>query len=100
VLLASVLVAINALSALDFALTYLQLRAGLITEANPLLAELFAASPGRAWLFKTAVMLAVSLVIWQQRRHRMVIGVAIGALLLYLGIIGYHVLGMRAAGII
>lgn len=96
-LLLAVLVAINVLSALDFVLTRAEMSAGLATEGNPVLASLFAHGPGLAWLFKTTVVLAVSLVIWRERHRRAIIAVALGALCVYALVIAYHLSGIVAA---
>lgn len=98
--LLGILILVNVMSALDFALTWLQLQAGVVQEGNPVLAGMFAESPGRAWLFKTAVMLGVSAVIWHQRKHRAVLGVAIGALIFYFVLLVYHFWGMATVGLI
>lgn len=94
------LVLINALSALDFFFTYVQLVAGVAEEGNPVLAELFRQGPGQAWLFKTAVMIVVSLAIWRSRQHRAILSVALGALALYVLLIAYHFAGMAASGLL
>ena len=89
-----VLLATNALSAMDFAFTHMLLEAGAIEEGNPILASLFEQGAGGAWLFKTSVMIAVSLAIWHQRKHRAVLGVAAGAFAVYLSVIAYHLFGI------
>ena len=96
-LLAVVLVAVNLLSAADFFLTHAELQAGIATEGNPLLAALFAGEPMSAWLFKTAVVLAVTLVIWHQRHRRAVLLVALAAFGIYLAVVIYHVAGITRA---
>lgn len=99
-LLALVLVAINALSALDFALTRIQLDAGVAREGNPVLAALFEQGPTRAWAFKTSVMLLVSIGIWSARKHRSVLLLAIGTLVLYAALVVYHLVGMKMTGLL
>lgn len=94
------LVVINVLSALDFALTRMQLEAGVASEGNPVLAAMFEQGPGQAWVFKTGVMLLVSIGIWSARKHRSVLLVAIGAFVLYAALIVYHLVGMRASGML
>lgn len=90
----------NCLSALDFLFTLAQLRAGVATEANPVLAGLFAADPAVAWAFKSSVMLVVSLVIWLNRRHRMILTVALLMLAIYTLLVMYHVIVSGAIGLI
>lgn len=94
--LLAVLVAINALSALDFLFTSFQLNAGIATEANPILAPLFAGGAFGAWAFKTIVTLAVSLGIWLNRGKRQILMVAVGGLVVYLLVTLYHIVGMAA----
>ena len=96
-MLLAVLVAINVLSALDYMLTRTEMSYGLATEGNPVLASLFEQGPGLAWLFKTTVVLAVSVVIWRERHRRAIIAVAVGALCVYALVIAYHLSGILAA---
>jgi len=96
-LLLAVLVAVNVLSALDFVLTWSEMNSGIAAEGNPVLASLFEQGPGLAWLFKTTVVLAVSVVIWRERHRRAVVAVALGALCLYALVIVYHLGGIATA---
>lgn len=98
--LLGLLVALNLLSGLDFVFTYLQLNAGVATEGNPVMASMFTSGPWQAWLFKTTVMLLVSIGIWRGRHTRAILEVAIGALGIYVALIGYHVTGMAASGLL
>ena len=95
-LLVAVLVAINVLSALDFVLTRTELDSGIASEGNPVLAPLFEQGPGLAWLFKTVIVLGVSVVIWRQRHRRAILSVAIAALAIYALVIAYHLSGILA----
>jgi hypothetical protein len=95
-----VLLGINALSALDFALTYAQLEAGVSTEANPVMAQLFAQGAGYAWAIKTLVVLAVTISMWAARKYRAVLLLAVLTLVVYATLIIYHIVGMRATGLI
>lgn len=96
-LLFLVLAAVNLLSALDFVYTLVALDAGIATEGNPVMAHLLEHGPALAWLFKTVMVLGVSAVIWHERRRRSAILVALGALVLYAGVVGYHVYGAGQA---
>lgn len=96
-LLLVVLIAVNVLSALDFVLTRAEMSSGIATEGNPVLASLFAQGPGLAWLFKTVVVLAVSVVIWRERHRRAILAVALGALCVYALVIAYHLSGIATA---
>jgi len=92
-----VLVAVNVLSALDFVLTQAEMDSGIASEGNPVLASLFEQGPGLAWLFKTVIVLGVSVVIWRQRHRRAILSVAIAALAIYALVIAYHLSGILAA---
>lgn len=94
-----VLLATNALSAMDFLLTYRQLQLGMAIEANPVLADLFAQGPARAWAFKATLMLMITIGIWIYREHRQVLVVATIGLLIYIGLIAYHITGMSVSTI-
>lgn len=95
-----VLVIINILSLIDFAFTWVQLSAGTATEGNPALATLFAVHPFVAWLFKTTLVLGISVAIWHGRKYRAIVLVALLALVTYSALFVYHLLGMRASGLI
>lgn len=97
VALVVLLLAVNGLSLLDFALTMQELAAGIATEGNPVLAPLFAQGPMQAWAFKSALILLVSLGIWQGRRMRAILGVAVFALFTFAAVVGYHLIGISAA---
>lgn len=91
------LIAVNVLSLLDFLLTAQELASGLATEGNPVLAPLFASGPLVAWLVKTVLLLLVSLAIWQGRRMRAVLSVAVLAFAVFAAVIGYHLVGVTTA---
>lgn len=91
--LAVVLIIVNALSLLDFVLTFDAIKLGIAHEGNPVLADLFRESAGRAWIFKTGVMLAVSWGIWRERRRRAVLATAVFSLAAYLALTLYHLTG-------
>lgn len=99
-ILLGILIALNLLSALDFVFTYLQVSAGVATEGNPVIGQLLVQGTFQAWAFKTAVMLLVSIGIWRGRRMRAILEVAVGALGLYVALIGYHISGMAASGLL
>lgn len=96
-LLLLVLIAVNVLSTLDFLYTLVALDAGVASEGNPVMARLFEQGPGIAWVFKSALVLAVTVVIWLERRRRSAIAVALGALGLYAAVVAYHVYGLGKA---
>lgn len=92
--LVTLLAAINALSLLDFLLTYHELESGLASEGNPIMAALFTAGPTQAWLFKSAVVLLVCVGIWRGRHMRAVLGVAVLAFAAFASVIGYHLVAL------
>jgi len=98
--LAGVLVATNVLSVLDFVLTYVELETGVASEGNAVMAWLFAQDPLVAWGFKAAAGVAAALVVWRFRRYRQILAVSVLAFLIYAAVIAYHLVGMRAAGLL
>lgn len=92
-LLAAFLIAINLLNLADFALTMVALGRGA-EEANPVLRPLFAASPWAAAAFKMLLGLGVSLLVWNGRRYRKLLEVALLVLALYTLVIVYHFWGL------
>jgi len=84
---------LNLLSILDWRLTVLELSMGA-TEANPIMAAFFAFDPTTAGLFKVALMLTVSLIIWRGRRYRRVLEMAVLAMMVYTALIVYHIAGL------
>ena len=84
---------LNLLSILDWRLTALELSLGA-SEANPIMAAFFAVDPAAAGLFKVALMLTVSLIIWRGRRYRRVLELAVLAMMVYTALIVYHLAGL------
>jgi hypothetical protein len=92
-LLAALLIAINLLNLADFALTLVALGRGA-EEANPVLRPMFDASPWAAAAFKLGLGFAVSLLVWDGRRYRKLLEVALLVLALYSLVILYHFWGL------
>lgn len=90
--LAMLLLAINAMNAVDFFLTVGALKSGY-SEANPVMAAVFARGNALAGGFKFAVVGAAALVIWHMRRYRMILGVALFACALFGGVLMLHAYG-------
>lgn len=88
------LLAVNALSLLDFVLTYVELSTGVASEGNPVMAALFEAGPMQAWLFKTIVIALVSVAIWRGRQTRAILGVAVTAFAVFSVVVGYHLVAL------
>ncbi len=99
VLLAAVLVSINILSIVDWLLTMHVLEAGA-AEGNPLLAVMISTNPTAAFAFKLMATLGVTIALWSWRRYRAVLATAIGALLIYAGLMAYHAWGLSQLGLI
>ncbi len=91
------LLTVNMLNLADFALTMNALAIGG-GEANPIMRSLFDLNPAYAGLFKTFVVLAVSLVMWRFRRFRSALQVALMMLVVFMGVFFYHILGLIALG--
>ena len=89
-LVLAALVVLNLLSLADWALTLNALNSGA-AEANPILAGLLGQGAALAGLFKVALMLGVSILIWRARSFRLVLGTLVAAIGLYLAVIVYHI---------
>jgi len=92
-----ILVSVNALNLADFFLTLNVLALGG-GEANPLLAQLFAADPLYAGLFKFAVVLLVTLAVWRCRRFRRALEAAFIMLGVFTVVFFYHICGLVLYG--
>ncbi len=90
--LIGVLVGANILNVLDFAMTVRALGAGA-TEANPILAELFAWNVWGAGAFKLSAVLGVSGLVWLMRRYRRILEVSIVMLLIFSAVAAYQFAG-------
>ncbi len=84
---------LNIFNLLDWRLTMSVLERGAI-EANPIMAPLLEANPLTAGLFKIAVMLLVSLAIWNGRRYRRILEFAVVATACYAALLVYQVVGL------
>lgn len=96
-LLAGMLVALNLLSAADWALTTRALAHGA-QEANLFIGALIVANPLVAGASKAALMLLVSVLIWRARRYRLVLATGVAALGLYGALMLYHLAGLASVG--
>ncbi len=90
--IAAVLGLILALNAADLILTVRALGRGT-GEANPLMAWLFDQHTVLAAIFKLAVGLAVTAVIWRLRRYRRVLELSIVLTALFGLVLSYHLVG-------
>jgi hypothetical protein len=87
------LMAVNLLNLADFCMTLVALEAGG-REANPLLRPLFALSPLGAGIFKIVAVLAATLLVWESRRYRKALIVSLLMLLVFAGLLIYHVFAL------
>lgn len=92
-ILLAVLLLLNLLSVLDWALTRHELSFG-VHEANPLMAFLFQYGDGIAIAVKVVIMLLVSLAVWRLRRFRRILDFAVTTTVAYAGLLVYHVTGI------
>ena len=90
-----ILFIINALNLADFLLTMNVLGEGG-GEANPLLRSLFALDPLYAGIFKLLAVFVVSWLTWRCRRYRSGLEVSLIMLVMFCGVIGYHIFGLVA----
>ena len=91
----AVLLTANLLSILDLVFTLRALQNGAV-EANPLMKALLAWDPAVAGGVKVGIIMALSLLIWKMRRYRLVLQVAVFALVVYAAIIAYHIYSLIA----
>jgi hypothetical protein len=91
----AVLATANLLSILDLVFTLRALQHGA-QEGNPLMKALFDWDPAVAAGVKVGIILALSLLIWRMRRYRLVLQVAVFALVVFAAIVAYHIYGLIA----
>ncbi len=87
------LIAVNLLNMVDYWLTLIALESGG-REANPLLRPLFALSPLWAGVFKLVAVLAATLLVWESRRYRKALIVALCMLVVFGGLLLYHIFAL------
>jgi hypothetical protein len=85
-----VLVTANVFSILDLVFTLRALKNGA-QEGNPLMKALLDWSPTLAAGVKVAIIAAFSVLLWKMRRYRLILQVAVFALMLYAAIVAYHI---------
>jgi hypothetical protein len=88
--LLAVLATANLLSALDFVFTLHALQNGAL-EANPVMRALLDRDPSLAGVVKVGMVAALSLMLWKMRRYRLILKVAVFALVVYAVLVLYHV---------
>lgn len=89
----ALLALLNLLNVLDWQFTMIGLQRGAI-EVNPFMAAFFEIDPLSAGLFKVAVMLTISLVVWRARHYRRVLEFTVLATVAYAGIVLIHIVGL------
>jgi hypothetical protein len=94
-LIFSILMVVNALNLADFLLTMNVLAHGG-GEANPILKSLFEIDPVYAGLFKLVAVLVTSWLAWRCRRYRSGLQAALILLVIFTGVICYHIYGLVA----
>ncbi len=87
------LLAVNALNLLDFALTVNALATGA-SEANPIMATLFEAGPVWAGVFKTAAVALATLLVWEWKRYRKALFAGVMMLTVFSAVFVYHMIGL------
>jgi len=91
--LVALLAFLNLLNVLDWRFTTIGLERGAL-EANPVMAAFFGMDSVTAGLFKVAVMLTISLIIWRTRRYRRILEFTVLVTVGYVGVILYHIVGL------
>ena len=61
---------------------------------------MISANPTGAFLFKLAATLGVTVALWSWRKYRAVLATAIGALIIYAGLMAYHAWGLAQLGLL
>lgn len=97
-ILVVVLIVLNALSLLDGLFTAAELGLGIASEGNPLLDAVARHNPLLAVAVKVGAMLLVSAGIWHGRRSRAILALSLITLVLFAGIVVYHVSSLTALG--
>jgi hypothetical protein len=91
------LITVNALNLVDFALTLNVLALGG-GEANPIMRSLFALNPVYAGAFKVVAVLLCTWLVWRFRRFRSALGAALLMVTIFAAVFFYHVIGLAAFG--
>lgn len=92
-LLVAVLTVLNILNVLDWRLTEFEMSFG-VSEGNPIIAALFGVDSLAAGLFKIALMVGMSIIVWRGRRYRRILEFAVVATMIYSALIAYHLFGI------
>ena len=92
------LVVLNILSLIDGTLTAFELATGIAREGNPAFGLLISANPLFAGALKVALMAAISVIIWRNRRIRTIIVLAPLALMGYVALLAYHLGSLNGYG--
>lgn len=98
--LVAVLLGMNAMSLLDGLLTLAELGSGIALESNPVMAAVFALHPYAALVFKVCVVALASGMIWQWRRHQIVLAAAVIGLAVFTGVVAHHLDSLWRLGLI
>ncbi|MGV8082785.1 MAG: DUF5658 family protein [Coriobacteriia bacterium] len=88
-----ILLLLNLMNFADLLLTQYALALGA-HEGNPVMRLAFDAGDSVALLAKVGGMLLLSLAVWQFRRYMRILDLALAAMLLYAGVIAYHLIGL------
>jgi hypothetical protein len=91
------LVTVNALNLVDFALTLNVLALGG-GEANPIMRSLFSLNPVYAGAFKLVAVLLCTWLVWRFRRFRSALGAALLMVAIFTAVFFYHIIGLAAFG--
>jgi hypothetical protein len=89
-LLALLLLGVNLFSILDGVLTLSEIGDGIAREGNTIMAPLFSLGPYWAMGFKVGIVALVSLIIWKQRHHRVLLSCSLVAAVLFSAVLVYH----------
>jgi len=83
----------NVLNLADYGLTLNALAHGF-EEGNPIMGFMLNLNPVWAGIFKVLAILLASFLVWQLKRYRKALIVAIGMLLVFAGVFAWHLYGL------
>lgn len=85
---------------LDAVLTLTWVKLQVADEANPLMAALIDSDPRVFFFVKVAAVSVSCVILWVLRKHKLSKWIAMGAAILYIGIITWHIIGSYQAEIL
>ncbi len=85
---------------MDAVLTLTWVKLEVADEANPIMAALLETDPLTFFLVKVIAVGTACAILWVLRHHKLAKWIALGSMLLYAGIIAWHIIGAYNADIL